>query len=139
MDGIKPQPGFLANGGAMGERILCHDWSATPIGAIGTWPQYLRTAVGMMLSSKLPTFMVWGPELTAFYNDAYKPILGAKPEALGRPFREIWSEAWGCLGAYRATGPLRGGPLLRGSAAYPLAQRVSGADVVDLLLQPDPR
>ncbi|MBL0402502.1 PAS domain-containing protein [Microvirga aerilata] len=92
------QPDFLANSGTMGERIRCHDWSATPIGAIGMWPQSLRTAVGMMLRSKFPTFMVWGPELTAFYNDAYRPVLGVKPESLGRPFQEIWPEAWDVLG-----------------------------------------
>ncbi|WP_230532160.1 HWE histidine kinase domain-containing protein [Microvirga roseola] len=52
----------------------------------------------MILHSKFPTFLVWGPELTAFYNDAYRPILGIKPDALGRPFREIWSEAWDVIG-----------------------------------------
>ncbi|MGF9759235.1 GAF domain-containing protein [Microvirga sp. 0TCS3.31] len=95
---LAPLPDFLANGGAMGERIRHFDWSSTLIGAIETWPHSLRTAVSMMLHSKFPTFMVWGPELTAFYNDAYKPILGTKPEALGRPFREIWSEAWNVMG-----------------------------------------
>ena len=26
------------------------------------------------------------------YNDAFRPILGAKPEALSRPFNEVWAE-----------------------------------------------
>lgn len=95
---LAPLPDFLANGGAMGERVRRHDWSSTPIGAVETWPHSLRTAVSMILHSKFPTFMVWGPELTAFYNDAYRPMLGTKPEALGRPFREIWSEAWDVMG-----------------------------------------
>ncbi|MFC1459931.1 HWE histidine kinase domain-containing protein [Microvirga arabica] len=95
---LAPLPDFLAKGGTMGERVRQYDWSSTPVGPIETWPHSLRTAVSMMLHSKFPTFMVWGPELTAFYNDAYRPMLGTKPEALGRTFREIWSEAWDVMG-----------------------------------------
>ena len=47
-----------------------------------------------MLSSAFPSYLVWGPELISFYNDAYVPILGTKPDALGRPFQEVWSEVW---------------------------------------------
>jgi PAS domain S-box-containing protein len=95
---VKPEPDFLANGGVMGERIRAHDWSATPVGAIETWPDSLRTAVSMALHSKFPIYLTWGRELTSFYNDAYMPILGAKPEALGQPFRDVWSEAWDVVG-----------------------------------------
>ena len=95
---FKPHPDFLANGGIMGERIRNHDWSSTPVGPIETWPQSLRTAAGVMLHSKFPTYMLWGQELTSFYNDAYVPILGSKPEALGRSFREVWAEAWNVVG-----------------------------------------
>ncbi|MCP5854520.1 hypothetical protein NL323_31755, partial [Klebsiella pneumoniae] len=28
------------------------------------------------------------------HNDAFLPILGKKPQALGKPFREVWQEAW---------------------------------------------
>jgi two-component sensor histidine kinase len=40
---------------------------------------------------------MWGPSLTTIYNDAFRPILGNKPEALGRSFRDIWAEAWDVL------------------------------------------
>ncbi|NBJ10116.1 HWE histidine kinase domain-containing protein [Microvirga arsenatis] len=95
---FRPQPDFLADGGVMGERIRLHDWAATPVGAIETWPHSLRTAVSMIIHSKFPTYLTWGPELTGFYNDAYAPMLGTKPDALGRPFREVWAEAWDVLG-----------------------------------------
>jgi PAS domain S-box-containing protein len=95
---VKFEPDFLASGGLMGERIRVHAWSATPVGAIETWPHSLRTAVSMMLHSKFPTFLAWGRELTSFYNDAYVPILGSKPEALGRSFRDVWEEAWDVVG-----------------------------------------
>ncbi|WP_201860293.1 HWE histidine kinase domain-containing protein [Microvirga soli] len=97
-DRFKPRPDFLANGGVMGERVRDHDWSSTPVGPIEAWPNSLRTAVSMMLHSKFPIYMLWGQELTSFYNDAYAPMLGSKPEALGQSFRDVWAEAWGTVG-----------------------------------------
>jgi hypothetical protein len=52
----------------------------------------------MMLASRFPIYLVWGPRLITIYNDAFRPLLGAKPEALGRPFSEVWSEAWEEIG-----------------------------------------
>ena len=72
-----------------------HDWSTSAIGAPEHWPQTLRSALGLMLPNKIVMFVAWGPELTFLYNDAYIPVFGKKhPWALGRPFREIWPEAW---------------------------------------------
>ena len=72
-----------------------HDWAASPLGLPETWPQALRTVVGLMLNSKFPMFTAWGPELGFIYNDAYIDVLGQKhPAALGQPFRELWSELW---------------------------------------------
>jgi signal transduction histidine kinase/response regulator of citrate/malate metabolism len=49
----------------------------------------------MLLPSKAQIILFWGPEFTVFYNDAYRPVFGAKhPHALGRPGREAWSEIW---------------------------------------------
>jgi PAS domain S-box-containing protein len=79
----------------MGERIRRHDWAATPLGAPETWPQALKTAVGILLSSKFPMFLAWGAELRFLYNDAYCDVLGGKhPAALGHAFEDIWSEIW---------------------------------------------
>ncbi len=87
--------GFLKGDGTMGERMRAHDWSGSPLGGLSLWPQSLRTAVNIMLSSKQPMFIAWGPELTFLYNDAYAPILAKKhPAAVGRPFRAVWSEIW---------------------------------------------
>jgi PAS domain S-box-containing protein len=78
----------------MGARVRAHDWSTSPLGSIRVWPQSLRTALSVMLSSAFPSYLAWGPGLISFYNDAYVPILGTKPDALGRPFQEVWSEVW---------------------------------------------
>jgi hypothetical protein len=67
---------FLLGGGEMGALMRAHDWSRTPLGAAATWPQSLRTAVSVMLNSRYPMFIAWGPELVFLYNDAYRPIFG---------------------------------------------------------------
>ena len=87
---------FLAEGGEMGARIRAFDWAGSPLGSPEAWPQALKTTVGILLGSKFPMFLAWGPELRFIYNDAYAEILGSKhPAALGRAFQDIWSEIWG--------------------------------------------
>ncbi|WP_262297065.1 PAS domain S-box protein [Microvirga sesbaniae] len=93
----KPAPNldFLSGGGEMGALMRSHDWAASPLGQPERWPQSLRTVVSLMLTSKFPMFVAWGPHLAFLYNDGYRPIFGAKhPHALGLPFREVWSEIW---------------------------------------------
>src|SRR5688572_26015668 len=100
-----PDPlAFLASGGEMGERTRAFDWSKTPVGPAAAWPQSLKTVVRLMLDSRYPLFVAWGPGLTFFYNDAYVPVLGKRhPAALGKPAPEIWAEIWDTLGRQAAT------------------------------------
>ena len=76
------------------------DWAATPLGPPAGWPQSLRTAVSILLSSRFPMWMAWGPRLTFFCNAAYRrDTLGRKyPWALGRPASEVWAEIWDDIG-----------------------------------------
>src|SRR5690349_8156359 len=86
---------FLAGGGEMGARMREMDWSHTKLGAVETWPQSLRSTVSMLLPSKAQIVLFWGPEFVVLYNDAYRPVFGAKhPYALGLPGRQAWSEIW---------------------------------------------
>jgi len=86
---------FLSGGGVMGALMRSRDWSDSPLGRPETWPQSLRTVVSLLLNSKFPMFIAWGPQLAFLYNDGYLPIFGAKhPDALGRPFAEVWSDIW---------------------------------------------
>ncbi|HEX8883647.1 MAG TPA: PAS domain-containing protein, partial [Noviherbaspirillum sp.] len=95
MNKLNNAPAFLTDGGTLGARMRAHDWSASPLGHPTTWPQSLRTVVSLLLNSKFPMFVAWGPELGFLYNDAYSEILGAKhPAALGKRFYDIWSEVW---------------------------------------------
>jgi len=85
----------LAGGGELGALIRVHDWSRMPLGPVDSWPQSLRSVVSMLLPSKAQIIPFWGPEFTVLYNDAYRPVFGAKhPRALGLPGREVWSEIW---------------------------------------------
>ena len=83
--------------GTMAQRIAAYNWAATSLGALEAWPQPLKTIVMLVLESKFPTILYWGPELIGIYNDAYVPLLGTKSGALGRSVREIWYEAWDAI------------------------------------------
>ena len=86
---------FLDGGGGAGALMRRLDWSDSPLGFPATWPQSLRSVVGLLLQSRFPMFVAWGPELGFLYNDSYAEILGAKhPRAMGRRFHDIWLEIW---------------------------------------------
>ncbi|HYO71558.1 MAG TPA: ATP-binding protein, partial [Archangium sp.] len=83
----------------MGALVRSHDWSATELGPIETWPRSLLTAVDVCLNSRFPMVVFWGPSLITLYNDAYRPSFGAKhPRVLGAPAETLWPEAWHLLG-----------------------------------------
>ncbi|MDO7898331.1 GAF domain-containing hybrid sensor histidine kinase/response regulator [Pseudomonas citrulli] len=89
---------WLQSYGEMAERVRRHDWDSTPLGPPKEWPTVLKTTVALSLASHFPQAIVWGPDLITLYNDAFLPILGNKPEALGRRFDEVWREAWSDIG-----------------------------------------
>jgi PAS domain S-box-containing protein len=70
-------------------RIEAFEWAATPLGARATWSPSLTFAVDMIVASRFPSALRWGPELVLIYNDAYAPMLGERhPRVLGRTFAE---------------------------------------------------
>jgi signal transduction histidine kinase len=90
---------WLSGGGEMGQLIRSMDWSATALGPLSGWPQSLRTSVSLCLSSTFPILVAWGPDDIQIYNDAYRPICGAKhPEAMGAPFKVCWATALPVVG-----------------------------------------
>lgn len=86
--------------GEMAERTRRFDWSKTPLGPVGTWPDTLLTTVNMVLATRHPMFLWWGPELVQFYNDAYRPSIreDKHPKALGQRGVECWPEVWHIIG-----------------------------------------
>jgi PAS domain S-box-containing protein len=90
---------FLAGGGEMGERMRALDWTKTALGSPALWPQSLKTIVRVMLDSRYAMWMLWGPELTFFCNDAYLPTVGIKRDwVLGARSDKVWEEIWPDIG-----------------------------------------
>lgn len=89
---------FLDGGGETAKAVRAYDWSSSPLGPIDSWSPALKTAISMALNSRFPKCIVWGKGMTSIPNDAFHPILGGKPSALGRSFRDVWSEAWEEIG-----------------------------------------
>jgi PAS domain S-box-containing protein len=95
---------FLAGGGELGALMRAFDWRRTPLGPPEDWPQSLKTAVRIMLTSRQPIWIGWGDELIYLYNDAYQSIIGGKhPDALGQPASVVWREIWDDIGPMLAT------------------------------------
>jgi signal transduction histidine kinase/DNA-binding response OmpR family regulator len=93
-------PDWVVGGGEMGKLVRSMDWSLTPLGPIGAWPQSLRTTVNICLAAELPICIIWGPGLVQIYNDGYRVICGGKhPHSMGQNFPQCWSEAWPVIGA----------------------------------------
>lgn len=88
-----PDTAFLSGGGELGELMRSRDWAATPLGEPALWPRSLKTVVRIMLTSRQPIWVGWGPQLTYLYNDPYLSIIGGKhPAALGQPTADVWRE-----------------------------------------------
>ena len=101
-------------GSELGTLIRRFNWASTPLGPAERWPHSLRTAVSLMLNSRHPMWIGWGPDASFLYNDAYISVLGkAKhPWALGRPAAEVWAEIWDVCG------PLAAKVFERGEASF---------------------
>ncbi|MES2278451.1 MAG: PAS domain-containing sensor histidine kinase [Bacteroidota bacterium] len=88
---------YLDGGGEMGQLTRSFNWGSTVLGEPETWPQSLLATVSIILNSRFPMFLWWGPDLIQFYNDAYRPSLGISgkhPSALGERGEDCWPEIW---------------------------------------------
>ncbi len=90
----------MAGGGELGALIRAYDWESTGLGHPAQWPQSLRVTLRIILNSRFPMFIWWGPDLIQFYNDAYRATMGPErhPSALGAPGKQCWSEIWDIIG-----------------------------------------
>ena len=85
----------------MAERSRVFDWASTALGPVSTWSQSLRTVVAIIMESRHPMFLFWGPELVQIFNDGYLPSFGTRGRdvaALGGTGQEYWAEIWDVIG-----------------------------------------
>src|SRR5450755_2745253 len=86
--------------GEMAEIIREFDWSSNLLGPIESWSDTLVTTVNLVLASRHPMFLWWGPELIQFYNDGYRPSIrdDKHPSAIGQRGKDCWPEIWSIIG-----------------------------------------
>lgn len=84
----------------MAARVRDHDWASTPLGAIETWSAELRSAAALVLDAGLPMALLWGESAIVVHNDAFLDVLGERPAALGRSFRDVWNNVWDVVGPF---------------------------------------
>lgn len=97
----EPSAEIFVGTSEMASRCRAFDWAKTPLGPAASWSPSLRTAVGILLESRNPMFLWWGPDLVQFHNDAYRPSLGLgerSSRALGAKGREFWTDIWEVIG-----------------------------------------
>jgi two-component sensor histidine kinase len=71
------------------------DWARHPLGPRAAWSASLRMMVNTLLGSPESMYLVWGPDRTFLFNDAYVPVLGPRLDAaMGARFEELWADAW---------------------------------------------
>lgn len=87
--------GFPAGDTVAGHAIEKIDWSKTSLGPISHWPAVLKIHLNLILNSPESMYVLWGPDLVFFHNDAYAPLLGPRLEhAQGALIHELWSDVW---------------------------------------------
>jgi PAS domain S-box-containing protein len=86
--------------GEMAELIRGFEWASGPLGPVESWSDTLVTTVNLLLASRHPMFLWWGPDLIQFYNDGYRPSIRADkhPGAVGQRGKECWPEIWHIIG-----------------------------------------
>src|SRR4029078_13195392 len=86
--------------GTMSDLISSYDGSRTPLGHVAGWPDSLKAAVRILVTSRFPMWMARAPPTPFLYNDAYASVtLGKKhPWAVGKPAPEVWPEIWNDIG-----------------------------------------
>ncbi|KAL1404848.1 hypothetical protein Q8F55_008459 [Vanrija albida] len=70
-------------------------WDDTPLGPHDSWPQGIKTALRIMLSSPTLDSIWWGPidNIHIFYNAAYRALVN-HPTDFGKPANKVWATLW---------------------------------------------
>jgi hypothetical protein len=75
---------FLTKAGELGQLVRSYDWKSSGLGPAEDWPPGLKAALRIVLSTRRPMAIFWGPEHIFFYNDAYRRWLSPEKHPRGR-------------------------------------------------------
>ena len=117
------------------------DWARPRIGRPDGWPRALKTAVRIMLTSRQPIWLGWGPRA---HLPLQRPVQvdhrRQAPARARQALREVWREIWDQIG------PMVDAVMKRDEGTYVEAQLLimerngyPGGDLLHLLLQPGAR
>jgi PAS domain S-box-containing protein len=101
MDRTANLQSIFPGGSEMARLMREFDWSTSEVGVPEKWPESLKAAVRICVSSRNPIVIWWGKTaLTQIYNDGYMRILTAAkhPQWLGRSGAACWSEIMETMG-----------------------------------------
>jgi PAS domain S-box-containing protein len=99
MSARRPPPfDFLPADSVTAAEIAAVDWAATPLGPAAQWPAALRSLLATLFDTPQPMFVSAEPGRISFFNDLYRPVLGARlAGAIGKPFEALWHDIWHVL------------------------------------------
>lgn len=107
--------------GPLAEAYAAVDWAATPLGSPASWSSTLRNTVALVLRTRFPVTLLWGPEYVLIYNQAYVELIGDKhPASLGARAADVFDEVWHQIGPMLDGVLTTGEPLWLENASVPL-------------------
>lgn len=80
--------------GRIADLIRADGCAEKALGPVDQWDEGLVAALNLVLGSRFPQYVTWGPEHRLFYNDAFEAVLGGRGNCLGRPFATVFPEAF---------------------------------------------
>jgi PAS domain S-box-containing protein len=99
LDSLRTPSRLIRGSGPMADLVRRHDWSASSLGPIESWPESFLASVNLMLACAFPALIFWGESMVQLYNDAFRPLLAERhPAGLGQKAEEFWSAAWHLIG-----------------------------------------
>ena len=75
---------ILPGDSEMARRMRAFDWSGADLGLPQSWPQNLRIAVSLCLTSRFPIVLWWGANHTVLYNDTQRSNFVGFDATVGR-------------------------------------------------------
>jgi PAS domain S-box-containing protein len=86
---------IFGTSGIAAQELAKVDWHKHPLGPPERWPAAFTIALANVLACPEPMYIVWGKELSFFFNDLYVPLVRPRWDgAMGSRFNELWADIW---------------------------------------------